>query len=352
MSQPTTVHAFAAFEAKGQLKPFEYVAPALKPHEIEVTISNAGICATDCHQVDNDWHGSMYPMVPCHEIAGHVSAVGSEVKNFKVGDRVGVGAQRSSCGKCADCVEQDEVFCSKNVFTYNSKDEEGNATYGGFADKIRVNSHFAIKIPDNLDLANAASLFCAGVTVFTPIKLYSKPTDSSIGVVGIGGLGHLALQIAKALGYKKIVAISHSDDKQKAAMAFGATDFVVSSDAAAMAQAARSLDLVIFTLSTGMTLDPYLSLLRKGGRFCVVGCPAENHVFHASSIIFTRSSICGSLIGSPSVLAELLDLAAKHNIQAQIEKMPFTVESANEGLERVRKNLPRYRVVLCRDVAK
>ena len=317
-------NAYAAKEAKARLEPFKYEPKPLAGDEVEIAISHCGICHSDVHLVDGEW-GDWFPLVPGHEIVGTVTAGTA----FAPGERVGVGWQRNSCGGCEYCRAGDEVLCSKNEATC-----QGN--FGGFADRIRVKERFAFRIPKELPSETAAPLLCGGVTVYTPLRRFAGP-GSRVGVIGIGGLGHLALQFAKALGCE-VTAFSRAADKEPEARRFGAAHFATGDPAKG------SLDLILNTAHAAPDMDAYLGALRPKGVFCQLGAPPAPLVVPAMPLITGSRSVTGSAIGSPAVIREMLVLAAQKGIAARTEVAPM--REANEALDRTRRNQARYRMVL------
>jgi alcohol/geraniol dehydrogenase (NADP+) len=317
-------NAYAAKHAKARLEPFRYEPKPLADDEVEIAISHCGICHSDVHLVDGEW-GDWFPLVPGHEIVGTVVAS----RAFAPGDRVGVGWQRNSCGECEYCRAGDEVLCSKNEATC-----QGN--FGGFADRIRVNERFAFKIPKELPSETAAPLLCGGVTVYTPLRKFADQ-GSRVGVIGIGGLGHLALQFARAVGCE-VTAFSRAADKEPEARRFGADHFATGDPAKG------SLDLILNTAHAAPDMDAYLGALRPKGVFCQLGAVPTPLVVPAMPLITGSRSVTGSAIGSPAVIREMLALAAQKGIAATTEVAPM--RQANEALDRTRRNLARYRMVL------
>lgn len=303
--------------------------------------------------MDNENAGNVYPMVPGHEIVGHVTQVGSGVTMVSVGDRVGVGPQGGACmeDSCKQCARDANNFCPSRVFTYNSKiDIEPGMTYGGYAEAHITHEAFAIPIPDEMDSAVAAPLLCAGITTYAPLVRFGAHLEAGarVGVVGIGGLGHMAVQYAAAMGYA-VTAISRTASKEEEARGFGAQDFLLSSDADAMAAAVRTFDFIICTVSAPLDWELYLSLMAPDGVFCMLGLPPKKMEFDARCLIGNRITLCGSLIGSPAEQIDMLKFSAKHNIAPIIEHA--TMSQCNEGLDRLRSNSVRYRIVMARDDA-
>jgi uncharacterized zinc-type alcohol dehydrogenase-like protein len=330
------IDCWAAMAAKESLRPFQYEPKELAAGEVEISITHCGICHSDVHLIDNDWGISPYPLVPGHEIIGSVSALGTNVTTFKIGQRVGVGWQRGACLECDYCVRGEENVCLRAVPTCVGG-------YGGFATRIRVDRHFVFPIPDALDSAPAAPLLCGGVTVFTPLRVFGVTPVMRVGVIGIGGLGHLALQFAKAFGCE-VTAFSSTPAKEPEARQFGAHHFVASSDAQAMAKAANSLDFLFATTSVGMDWNALLSLLRPKGKLCVLsGAPVPITV-SPFLLVLGQRTICGSPVGGRASMTEMLDFAARHGIQAKVEVLPLA--QANAAIARVASNQARYRMVL------
>jgi uncharacterized zinc-type alcohol dehydrogenase-like protein len=317
-------NAYAAKHAKARLEPFRYEPKPLAADEVEIAISHCGICHSDVHLVDGEW-GDWFPLVPGHEIVGTVVTG----KVFPAGERVGVGWQRSSCGECEYCRAGEEVLCARHEATC-----QGN--FGGFADRIRVNERFAFTIPDDLASETAAPLLCGGITVYTPLRTYAAK-GSRVGVIGIGGLGHLALQFAKALGCE-VTAFSRVAGKQADARRFGADHFATGDPAKG------SLDLILNTAHAALDIDAYLAALRPKGIFCQLGASPAPLEVPSMPLIAGSRSVIGSAIGSPAVIREMLVLAAERGIAAMTEVVPM--RGANEALDKTRRNLARYRMVL------
>ena len=330
------IDCWAAMAAKESLRPFQYEPGEVNPREVEISITHCGICHSDLHLIDNDWGMSSYPLVPGHEIVGTVSALGAGVKNLKLGQRAGVGWQRGACLECEYCVRGEENICLRAIPTCVGG-------YGGFAKRIRVDSHFVFSIPDSLDSATAAPLLCGGVTVFTPLRVFGVTPVMKVGVIGIGGLGHLALQFAKAFGCE-VTAFSSTPAKEAEARQFGAQHFVVSSDAQAMTKAAVSLDFLFATTSVGMDWNALFNLLRPKGKLCVLGGAPVPITVSPFLLVLGQRTICGSPVGGRAAMTEMLEFAARHGITAKVEVMPMS--AANAAIGRVVANQARYRMVL------
>ncbi|TFH60930.1 MAG: NAD(P)-dependent alcohol dehydrogenase [Candidatus Zixiibacteriota bacterium] len=330
------IDAYAAKAAKQSLERFAYQPDNLGPWDIEVAITHCGICHSDIHLIDNDWQGSIYPLVPGHEIVGTVTQLGAQVTHLQKGDRVGIGWQRSSCMSCEWCQKGEENMCLQNEATCNGH-------FGGFAKAIRADGRFAFKIPDNLTSENAAPLLCGGVTVYSPLRLYDVNPSMKVGVIGIGGLGHLAVQFARAFGCE-VTAFSSSPDKEAEAKSFGAHHFVVGSDKGALEKSVRCLDFIISTVYADLDWGAYIKMLRPHGKLCFVGAalgPVSTSLF---PLLFGQLSICGSVIGGRPAIAEMLDFAARHNIFAKTEAVPM--DQVNSVIAKVRQGKARYRMVL------
>lgn len=330
------IHGFAAHAAGAQLLPFRYTPGELGPYDVEVRVSHCGVCHSDVHLIDNDWGISRYPLVPGHEIIGTISAVGSAVHGHTVGERVGVGWQADSCGICEWCRSGEEHLCAKAQPTCVGR-------HGGFATAVRVNSRFAIPIPEALDSASAAPLLCAGVTVYSPLRSHGARPASRVGVIGIGGLGHLAIQFARAFG-SEVIAFSSSKEKEAEALSLGAHAFVNTRETSAIKKYARSVDLILSTVSGDQELRHFIDALRPKGTLVVLGAGPAPLQIPGASLIGGELCIAGSNIGSPRDLREMLTVAARHNIQAVTERFPM--RDANTAVTRVKKNQVRYRAVL------
>jgi len=330
------IHGFGVHAAGAQLLPYKYDPGALRPNEVEIKISHCGVCHSDVHLIDNDWGMSKYPFVPGHEIVGTVVAVGSAVKDRTVGERVGVGWQADSCGICEWCRQGDEHLCATAQPTCVGRN-------GGFADKIRVNSRFAIPVPSTLESENVAPLMCAGITVYSPMRNHGVRPSSRVGVIGIGGLGHLGIQFAKAFG-AEVTAFSTTKEKEAEALKLGAHNFVNTRDTGALKKVAGSFDLLLSTVSADQDWQAYVAALRPKGMLCLVGASPSPVQVGAFSLILAQKAISGNNTGSPRDLFEMLDVAARHGVKATTER--FAMAKANDAVARVKKNQVRYRAVL------
>jgi uncharacterized zinc-type alcohol dehydrogenase-like protein len=330
------IHGLAVHAAGAQLVPYRYEPGELQANEVEVKITHCGVCRSDVHLIDNDWGNSKYPFVPGHEIVGTVSAVGEDVKDRTVGERVGIGWQADSCGICEWCRQGDEHLCANSQGVCVGRN-------GGYADAVRVNSRFAIPVPEGLDSENAAPLLCGGITVYSPMRKHGVGPFSRVGVVGIGGLGHLGLQFAKAFG-AEVTALSTSKDKEAEALELGATGFVNTRDTAELKKVAGSFDFLLSTVSADQDWQALVNSLRPKGTLCIVGVPPSPIALQAFPLISGQRSVAGSPIGSPRDLHEMLGVAARHGVKAITER--FAMAKANDAIAKVKKGKVRYRAVL------
>lgn len=316
----------------------------LRPHDILIDIKFCGICHSDIHNAFNEWGGGIFPMVPGHEMAGVVTAVGTEVTKFTVGDRVGVGCFVDSCGECEYCLRGEEQFCSKGVvLSYNSLDYDGNLTYGGYSQKIVVKEEFVVRIPDGLDLDVASPLLCAGITTYSPLKKWNAGPGKKVAIVGMGGLGHLAVQYAHAMG-AEVTVLSQSMNKKSEALELGADHYFATSDPATFTELANRFDLILNTVSANLDVDAYLSMLRVDGTLVNVGAPTESDKYNVFSLLMSRRSIAGSLVGGIRETQEMLDFSAQHGVAPKIEVIG--AEQVDEAYERVLRSDVRYRFVI------
>jgi len=330
------IQGLAAYAAGAELVPYHYDPGALGAQEVEIAISHCGVCHSDLHLISNDWGISQYPFIPGHEIVGTIAAVGSDVRPLRVGQRVGLGWQSNSCGACEWCVRALENLCPSAEATCVHRN-------GGYAERVRANSRFVIPIPQSLSSEHAAPLLCGGITVYNPLRTYNVNPSSRVGVVGIGGLGHLAIQFAKAFG-AEVTAFSTSAAKEAEARAMGARNFVNTRESKAMKEMAGTQDFILTTINADQEWGTYVQTLRPTGTLCFVGVPPSPVTIQAFPLISGLRAISGNPTGSPFRLREMLDVAARHGVQARTE--PFPMAKANEAIERVKKNKVRYRAVL------
>jgi uncharacterized zinc-type alcohol dehydrogenase-like protein len=330
------IHGLAVHAAGAQLLAYKYDPGALAPNGVEIKISHCGVCYSDIHLIDNDWGMSKYPFIPGHEIVGTVVAVGAAVKDRVVGERVGVGWQADSCGVCEWCRQGDEHLCAKAQPTCVGRN-------GGYADKVRVNSKFAIPVPAALESEHVAPMMCGGITVYSPLRNHGVRPSSRVGVIGIGGLGHMGLQFAKAFG-AEVTAFSTSKEKEAEARSLGAHNFVNTRDTGALKKVAGSFDLLLSTVSADQEWQAYVAALRPKGTLCILGASPSPVQVQAFSLIGGQKAISGSPTGSPRDLFEMLDVAARHGVKAITER--FAMAKANDAVAKVKKNQVRYRAVL------
>jgi uncharacterized zinc-type alcohol dehydrogenase-like protein len=342
----TPTVGYAAFESTTPLAPFRFERRDPGPTDVQLDIRFCGVCHSDLHTVRNEWGGAVYPLVPGHEIIGKVTRVGNQVKRFRAGDTVGVGCLVDSCRTCAQCRDHLEQYCDQKVFTYNSPDKHlpGKMTYGGYSTSIVVDEAFVLRIPDRLDPAAAAPLLCAGITTYSPFKHWRVGKGQKVGVVGLGGLGHMGVKFASAFG-AQVVLFTTSPNKVADAKRLGAHDVVVSKDAEAMKRHLDSFDFILDTVAAPHDLDAYLTLLRRDGTLCLVGVPDRPHPSPGvGNLVFKRRSLAGSLIGGLKETQEMLDFCAEHRIVSDIELIPM--QKINEAYERMLRSDVKYRFVI------
>lgn len=336
---------YAAYRAREALKPFEFERREPRPNDVAIEIHFCGICHSDIHTAREEWGPGTFPVVPGHEIVGRVTAVGTTVNKFRPGDIVGVGCFVDSCRKCLSCTEGLEQLCETKIsFTYGSTEQDGvTPTYGGYSNKIVVDENYVLRIPTNLDFARAAPLLCAGITTYSPLKQHNIQRGQRIGVVGLGGLGHMAVKLGAAFGCE-VTVISTSPRKEADARKLGAARFLLSSDSAAMERATRSLDFIIDTVAADHDISALFGLLKRDKTLVLVGAPSEPLQVRAMPLIRNRIRMAGSLIGGIRETQEMLDFCGKHNVLSDIELIPPS--KINEAYDRTVKGDVRYRFVL------
>jgi uncharacterized zinc-type alcohol dehydrogenase-like protein len=330
------IQGLAAHAAGSELLPLKYDPGKLGTREVEIAITHCGICHSDLHLIANDWGISQYPFIPGHEIIGTVAALGAEVRSLEVGQRVGLGWQSKSCGECEWCMRGQENLCAFSEGTCVHR-------HGGFADRVRANARFVIPIPDALPSEQTAPLLGGGITVYNPMRTYGVNPSTRVGVVGIGGLGHLAIQFARIFG-AEVTAFSTTIAKEEEARTLGAHHFVNSLESKAMKEVAGSLDFILTTVNADQDWGAYLQALRPNGAIWFVGVPPSPVSVHAFPLIAGQRTIGGSPVGSPFRLREMLDVAARHGVKAITERFPM--DKANEAIDKVKKGKVRYRAVL------
>jgi uncharacterized zinc-type alcohol dehydrogenase-like protein len=340
-----SVKGYAAKSAKAPLTSFTFERREPKDHDVVIDIKFCGICHSDIHQVKDEWGGSAFPMVPGHEIAGVVSKVGSKVSAYKVGDVVGVGCMVDSCGECVNCRQNLEQFCVQGMSgTYNSTEQDKvTPTQGGYSNKIVVNEKFVLKMPANLPLDHAAPLLCAGITLYSPLTHWKAGPGKKVAIMGLGGLGHMGVKLAHAMG-AEVTVLSHSLKKQEDAKRLGADHFYATSDPKTFEKLQSQFDLIINTVSAEINLNEFFPLLKIDGTIVIVGVPEKPHSIEAFSLIGGRRSLAGSLIGGIKETQEMLNFCGQHNITCDIELT--AMDKVNEAYTRVEKSDVRYRFVI------
>jgi uncharacterized zinc-type alcohol dehydrogenase-like protein len=339
------VHGYASKRAKGPLTLYEFERREPLDHDVVIDIQYCGICHSDIHQVSDEWGGSTFPMVPGHEIAGIVSQVGTNVSSYKVGERVGVGCFVDSCRKCSPCRDGLEQYCVEGcTLTYNDVERDGKTpTQGGYSNKIVVNEDYVLKIPDDLPLPRAAPLMCAGITLYSPLMHWNAGPGKKVAIIGLGGLGHMGVKIAHALG-AEVTVLSHSLNKQEDGSRMGADHFFATSDPKTFEKLKGSFDIIINTVSVELDVNSYLNLLRLDGTIVMVGLPEKELSFGASSLTNGRRRLAGSVIGGIHETQEMLEFCERHKIYCDVELTP--IQKVNEAYQRVVNSDVKYRFVI------
>ncbi|MDC0662427.1 NAD(P)-dependent alcohol dehydrogenase [Marinobacter sp. SS21] len=342
----TQTKAYAAQTAGAELAPFQFQRREPRPDDVAIEIDYCGVCHSDIHTVDNDWGRTVYPLVPGHEIVGRVTAVGSDVTRFRVGDVVGVGCMVDSCRACSACEAGLEQYCSEGMTgTYNGKDRyDGSITLGGYSERILVSERFVVSIPDRLDPATAAPILCAGITTYSPLRHFGVKAGDKVGVLGMGGLGHMGVKFAKALG-AEVTLFTRSEAKVAEARKQGADHVVISTDREQMKAVRERFDFLLDTIPVAHDLNPYLATLKVDGTHILVGLlePIEPAV-HAGQLVAKRRVIAGSLIGGMPETQEVLDFCAEHGISCDIEMLD--IRNINQAYERMKRGDVKYRFVI------
>ena len=338
-------HGYAAMNAHTTPAPFDYEHRDPGPKDVVLDIQFCGICHSDIHTARAEWGQPLYPVVPGHEIVGTVAAVGNEVTKFKLGDRAAVGCMVDSCGECVACREDEEQFCDNpgTIFTYNSLGKDGRPTYGGYGNHITVTEDFVLRVPDNLDSAGAAPLLCAGITTYSPLKRFKVGPGKTVGVVGLGGLGHMALKFSHAFGAKTVL-FTTSANKVEDGKRLGADEVILTREEGWTKPHARTFDIILDCVSAEHDVNQYLGLLKRDGVFCMVGAPEKPLAVSAFSVFAPRRNFTGSLIGGIAETQEMLDFCGEHNIVSDIEITSFN--KLEEAWDRVVKADVKYRFVL------
>jgi len=336
---------YGANSAQSPLAPFSFERREPGPRDIQIEILYCGVCHSDLHTVRNEWQNTIYPCVPGHEIVGRVTAVGNQVKTFKAGDVAAVGCMVDSCRSCASCRDGLEQYCEVGfVGTYNGEDKHlGGVTYGGYSDKIVVDQDFVLRVPANLDLAATSPLLCAGITTYSPLRHWKVGKGQRVGIVGLGGLGHMGIKLAHAMG-AEVVLFTTSPNKKEDAQRLGANEVVVSKNQNEMERQLNRFDFILDTVSAPHNVDAFLQLLKRDGTLCMVGASPEPFPVPVFSLIMKRRQFAGSLIGGIAETQEMLDFCGKHGITSDIELIP--IQQINQAYERMLKSDVKYRFVI------
>jgi uncharacterized zinc-type alcohol dehydrogenase-like protein len=335
---------YAALTSKATLQPFSFERRGVGAHDVLITISHCGICHSDIHQARDEWGGSLFPMVPGHEIVGTIAQVGNAVKRFRVGETAGIGCFVDSCRNCAACREGLEQYCEAGMLvTYSGKDKNGQVTQGGYSTKIVVDESFVLRIPKSLSPAGAAPLLCAGITTYSPLRHWGIGKYHKLAVVGLGGLGHMAVKIARAMSIE-VVVLSTSERKRKDAERLGAGEFTLTSQPDTFTRLQRHFDFILDTVSAPHNYNAYVNLLKTDGTMILVGAPGKPMPLEPFPLIMHRRQIAGSVIGGIRETQEMLDFCAEHQIESDIEVIP--IQQVNEAYERVLRGDVRFRFVI------
>jgi uncharacterized zinc-type alcohol dehydrogenase-like protein len=342
----TSTQGYAAHAADSPLVPFAFDRRDPGATDVQIEILYCGVCHSDLHTARNEWGGTIYPVVPGHEIVGRVTRTGRDARKFREGDLVGVGCLVDSCRTCPECRDGLEQYCDNKVFTYNSPDKHlpGKMTYGGYATRIVVDQDFVLRLSDRLDLKGVGPLLCAGITTYSPLRHWKVSKGQKVGIVGLGGLGHMGVKFAHALGAHTVL-FTTSPGKAADAKRLGADEVVVSRNADEMAAHANSFDFILNTVAAPHNLDPFLTLLKRDGTMCLVGAPEHPHPSPSvNNLIFKRRSLAGSLIGGIAETQEMLDFCAERGITADVEVI--RIQQINEAYERMLRSDVKYRFVI------
>ena len=341
----TLTRGYAALEAKADLVPYEFQRRDLGPHDVGFTIEYSGICHSDIHQAREEWGAALFPMVPGHEIAGRVTHIGSKVSKFNVGDRIGVGVFIDSCRTCANCLKGLQQYCLEGMTgTYNGYERNSQTiAFGGYSNYFVIEETYAVHIPENLDLAGVAPLLCAGITLYSPIKHWKVGPGSKVAVMGLGGLGHMGVKFAVAMG-AEVTVLSHSASKETDARTMGAHHFVLTKSEEWNKPLIKKFDLILNTVSADIDLDPYLNTLATDGTLVIIGLPGKPYAINAGTMLNGRRTIAGSMIGGMPELQEMLDFCGVHNIVSDVEIIDPSY--INQAYERTVASDVKYRFVI------
>ena len=336
---------YAALSAKTNLVPFEFERRELRSHDVGFAIEYAGICHSDIHQVREEWGPAIFPMVPGHEIVGTVTSVGSSVSKFRVGDRIGVGVFIDSCRKCSNCIKGLQQYCLEGMTgTYNGYERNTQEiAFGGYSNNFVIDENYAVTIPANLSMSGVAPLLCAGITLYSPIRHWRVGPHSKVGIMGLGGLGHMGVKFAAALG-AEVTVFSHSSNKEADARSMGASDFIVTKGDEWHKPLRKKFDLILNTVSADIDLDPYLSTLATDGTLVIIGLPGKPYAINAGSMLDGRRSIAGSMIGGMPELQEMLNFCGEKNILSDVEVIDANY--INQAYERTVASDVKYRFVI------
>lgn len=345
MTATKNAKAFGTHAAEKPLEALSIERRGLSPHDVEIEILFCGVCHSDLHQARNEWHNTVYPCVPGHEIVGRITAAGTHVSKFKVGDLAAIGCMVDSCRECDQCKEGLEQYCDKGpVFTYNSPEKQtGKQTYGGYSESIVADENYVLRVPANLDLAATAPLLCAGITTYSPLKHWKAGPGKKVGIVGIGGLGHMGIKLARAMG-AEVIVFTTSASKKADAIRLGADEVVISTDPEQMRRYSKKLDFILDAVSAVHDINAYLGLLRLDGTLALVGLPEFPLSIMPFNVVMPRRNFTGSAIGGIAETQEMLDFCATHNITADIELI--NIQQINEAYDRMLKGDVRYRFVI------
>ena len=340
-----TTAAYAAHKPKGKVSPFSIERREPGPYDVQIDIEYCGVCHTDLHFVNNDWGMSEYPIVPGHEIVGRVSAVGEKVQKYKEGDLAAIGCMVNSCGSCQSCKGGNEQYCVAGMTaTYNSPTEDaGGVTYGGYSKRIVAHESFVLEMPESLKIEGTAPLLCAGITTYSPLKNWKVNERMKVGIIGLGGLGHMGVKFSHAMGAHTVM-ITNSESKTEDAKLLGADDVLISSDDKAMSKQVGEFDFLLNTIPVNHNIDPYLDLLKTDDTMCVVGAVEPLTQVNAAQLIFGRKSLAGSLIGGIQETQEMLHFCAEHSIVSEVELIQM--DQINHAYERLVKSDVKYRFVI------
>lgn len=340
-----STRGLAALHAGKNLTPFSFDRRTPSTNDIDFSVSFAGICHSDIHQVREEWGPALFPMVPGHEIVGIVDRVGSDVSGFKPGDKIGVGVFVDSCRSCAQCVNGLEQYCAEGMTpTYNGYERDGETiSFGGYSNRFVIDQKYALHVPDSLEFSGVAPLLCAGITLYSPLRFWKTDSKTKVAIMGLGGLGHLGLKFAKAMG-AHVTVLSHSAKKEQDARAMGADDFINTSDEAAMLAAEKRFDLILNTVSAELNINDFLKQLSLNGTLVCIGLPGKPYSVNVGSLLEARRSLAGSMIGGIKETQEMLNFAAEHGIVSEVEVIDANY--VNTAYERTVASDVRYRFVI------